>query len=285
LRLLASFMRTVKLSHGGVDIALGIDPEPGAADIGDLDHDLGTLFHAVGEAARARATPVAILIDEVQYLNERHLGALIMAMHRISQSGLPLLLAATGLPQVVGLTGQAKSYAERLFDFPLVGALSDADSDAALQIPAQGEQARWEDAALAEVRALTCGYPYFLQEWGHHTWNVAAGPVIRAEDVRVATQIAVARLDESFFRVRYDRLAARERDYLRAMAEFGPSPHRSGDIADTLGIRVQTAGPLRNGLIRKGMIYSPAHGDTAFTVPLFDQFLRRVMPSWPPRAD
>jgi hypothetical protein len=285
LLILASFMRTVKLSHGGVDIALGIDPEPGAADSGDLDHDLGTLFHAVGEAAQARATPVAILIDEVQYLNERHLGALIMAMHRISQSGLPLLLAATGLPQVVGLTGQAKSYAERLFDFPLVGALSDADSDAALQIPAQGEQARWEDAALAEVRALTCGYPYFLQEWGYHTWNVAAGPVIRAEDVRVATQIAVARLDESFFRVRYDRLAARERDYLRAMAEFGPSPHRSGDIADTLGIRVQTAGPLRNGLIRKGMIYSPAHGDTAFTVPLFDQFLRRVMPSWPPRAD
>ena len=284
LRILASFMRTVTLSHGGVDIALDIDPEPGTADSGDLDNDLGALFRGVGEAARARAVPVAILIDEVQYLNERHLGALIMAMHRASQSGLPLLLAATGLPQVVGLTGQAKSYAERLFDFPMVDALSAADSDAALQIPAQSEQARWDDAALAEVRALTRGYPYFLQEWGYHTWNVAAGPVIRAADVHSATKIAVARLDESFFRVRYDRLTPRERDYLRAMAELGPSPHRSGDIADTLGIRVQTAGPLRDGLIRKGMIYSPAHGDTAFTVPLFDQYLCRIVPSWPPRT-
>ena len=284
LRVLASFMRTVKLTHGGVDIALGIDPEPGTADSGDLDNDLGALLHAVGEAARARTTPVAILIDEIQYLNERHLGALIMAMHRASQSGLPLLLAATGLPQVVGLTGQAKSYAERLFDFPLVDALSPADSDAALQIPARSEQARWDEAALAQVRALTRGYPYFLQEWGYHTWNIAAGPVIRATDVDVATKRAIDRLDESFFRVRYDRLTPRERDYLRAMAELGPSPHRSGDIADTLGIRVQTAGPLRGGLIRKGMIYSPAHGDTAFTVPLFDQFLRRVVPSWPPRA-
>ena len=278
-------MRTVKLSHNGVDIALDIDPEPGIADSGDRDNDLGALFRDVGEAARARAMPVAILIDEVQYLNERHLGALIMAMHRASQSGLPLLLAATGLPQVIGRTGQAKSYAERLFDFPMVDALSAADSDAALQIPAQSEQARWDDAALAEVRALTRGYPYFLQEWGYHTWTVAAGPVIRAADVHSATKIAVARLDESLFLVRIDSLTPRERNYLRAMAELGPSPHRSGDIADTLGIRVQTAGPLRDGLIRKGMIYSPAYGDTAFTVPLFDQYLRRVVPSWPPRPD
>ncbi len=285
LRILASFMRTVKLSHGGLDIALDIDPEPGIADSGDLDNDLGALFLAIGEAARARAAPVAILIDEVQYLTEPHLAALIMAMHRVNQAGLPLLLAATGLPQVVGLTGQAKSYAERLFDFPTVDALSPADSDAALQIPAHGEHAQWDDAALTEVRALTRGYPYFLQEWGYHTWNVAAGPIIRAADVHAATRIAIARLDESFFRVRYDRLTPRERDYLRAMAELGPSPHRSGDIADALGIRVQTAGPLRGGLIRKGMIYSPAHGDTAFTVPLFDQYLRRVVPSWLPRID
>jgi DNA-binding CsgD family transcriptional regulator len=234
----------------------------------------------LGEAARARSAPVAILIDEVQYLTEPHLSALILAMHGVSQAGLPILLVATGLPQVVGLTGQAKSYAERLFDFPVVDALSAADSADALQRPALAEDAEWDVQALQAVRALTHGYPYFLQEWGYHTWNIATGPRIRAQDVREATKVAIARLDESFFRVRYDRLTPRERDYLRAMAELGTGAHRSGDIADRLGVRVQSVGPLRSGLIRKGMVYSPAHGDTAFTVPLFDEYLRRTIPHW-----
>jgi hypothetical protein len=282
LRVMASFMRSVKLSYGGAALALDIDPEPGSADSGDLDADLAALFLALGEAARARSTPVAILIDEVQYLTEPHLAALILAMHRVNQAGLPVFLAATGLPQVVGLTGQAKSYAERLFDFPVVDALSEQESEDALQRPAVAEGARWDDDALTLVKSITRGYPYFLQEWGYHTWNQAAGPVITAADVRAATTVAIFRLDESFFRVRYDRLTPRERDYLRAMAELGPGAHRSGDIADHLGIRVQSAGPLRSGLIRKGMIYSPAHGDTAFTVPLFDEYLRRVIPDWSP---
>jgi hypothetical protein len=216
----------------------------------------------------------------VQYLSEPHLAALIMAMHRVSQEGLPILLAATGLPQVVGLTGQAKSYAERLFDFPVVAALLPAESDDALRLPAQVEGADWTPAALARVREITLGYPYFLQEWGYHTWNVAAATLITAKDVDTATEVAIRRLDDSFFRVRFDRLTPRERRYLRAMAELGPSPHRSGDIADALGMKVQSVGPLRAGLISKGMIYSPAHGDTAFTVPLFDQYLRRIMPEW-----
>jgi len=262
---------------------LDIDPEIGTADSGDLDADLSALFLAVGEAAQARSAPVAILIDEVQYLNELHLGALMLAMHRINQAGLPLLLVATGLPQVVGLTGQAKSYAERLFDFPVVDALTAADSADALQRPAVSEGAEWDQRALDVIHQFTHGYPYFLQEWGYHTWNIAAGPVITTEDVRTATKIAIARLDESFFRVRYDRLTPRERDYLRAMAELGAGAHRSGDIADRLGARVQSVGPLRSGLIRKGMIYSPAHGDTAFTVPLFDEYLRRTIPQWRPR--
>jgi DNA-binding CsgD family transcriptional regulator len=280
LRVLASFMRSVKITYGSAALGLDIDPEPGTADSGDLDTDLGALFLALGEAAKARSIPVAILIDEVQYLTEPHLAALILAMHRVNQAGLPLVLAATGLPQVVGLTGQAKSYAERLFDFPVIDALSPQDSEEALQRPAVTEGAQWHEDALALVKEITRGYPYFLQEWGYHTWNQAAGPTITADDVRNATKTAIDRLDESFFRVRYDRLTPRERDYLRAMAELGAGAHRSGDIADRLGIKVQTAGPLRNGLIRKGMIYSPAHGDTAFTVPLFDQYLRRTMPNW-----
>ena len=283
LRVLSSFIKGLRLRYADAELALDIDPEIGAADSGDLNADLAALFVAVGEAARTRSAPVAILIDEVQYLNEVHLAALILAVHRVNQAGLPLLLAATGLPQVVGLTGQAKSYAERLFDFPVVDALSDADSDNALQRPALAEGAESDSGALARVRSITCGYPYFLQEWGFHTWNAAAGPRIRAEDVRAATQVAVGRLDESFFRVRYDRLTPRERDYLRAMAELGSGAHRSGDIADRLGVPVQSVGPLRSGLIRKGMIYSPAHGDTAFTVPLFDEYLRRTIPTWTPR--
>jgi len=284
LRILSSFVRSLKLRYADAELMLDMDPEVGTADSGDLDADLAALFVAVGEAARSRAAPVAILIDEVQYLTERHLAALILAMHRVSQDGLPLLLVATGLPQVVGLTGQAKSYAERLFDFPVVDALSAADSVDALQLPANAEGVRWDTQALEVVRQFTHGYPYFLQEWGYHTWNIAVGPLILADDVRKATNVAIARLDESFFRVRYDRLTPRERDYLRAMAELGAGAHRSGDIADRLGMRVQSVGPLRGGLIRKGMIYSPAHGDTAFTVPLFDEYLRRTIPRWRPRS-
>ena len=278
LRVLKSFLPALKIRYADMDLSLDIDPETGAADSGDLESDLAILFVALGEAARARNVAVAILVDEIQYLSEAHMSALIMAMHRVNQSGLPVLLVATGLPQVVGLTGQAKSYAERLFDFPVVDALSDSDAADALQRPALSEGASWDAEALTVVRRITRGYPYFLQEWGYHTWNKAAGPEIHARDVEAATDIAIARLDESFFRVRFDRLTPRERDYLRAMAEIGPGPHRSGDIADCFGAKVQSVGPLRSGLIRKGMIYSPAHGDTGFTVPLFDEYLRRAIP-------
>jgi hypothetical protein len=205
LRVLSSFMRKVKLSYGGAELALDIDPEVGAADGGDLNVDLATLFVSIGEAAQARSIPLAVLLDEVQYLSEAHLAALILAIHRLNQAGLPFLLVATGLPQVVGLTGQAKNDAERLFDFPIIDALSAGDSDDALQRPAIAEGAEWDGQALATVREITRGYPYFLQEWGYHTWNLAAGPRITAEDVWTATRIAIARLDESFFRVRYDR--------------------------------------------------------------------------------
>lgn len=203
-----------------------------------------------------------------------------MAIHRVVQQSLPVLLIAAGLPQVVGLSGRSKSYAERLFDFPLVDALRDQDAVRALEIPVREEAVEFEPEALAGIVRITRGYPYFLQEWGYHSWNMAASNRITIADVTRANSVAIARLDESVFRVRFDRLTPRERDYLRAMAELGPGPHRSGDIADALEIGVQNVGPLRSGLIGKGMIYSPAHGGTAFTVPLFDEFLHRIMPDW-----
>jgi hypothetical protein len=174
--------------------------------------------------------------------------------------------------------GEAKSYAERLFDFPEIGPLSPPDARDAIVRPAENEGAQIEDEAVNLIITKTQGYPYFLQEWGKHTWDIAPVSPIRREDVVSASDEAIAALDESFFRVRFDRLTPMEKKYLRAMADLGPGPHRSGDIADELERTVQSLGPIRAGLIAKGMIWSPTHGDTAFTVPLFDEFMKRIMP-------
>jgi len=286
LRVLKSFMSAVKIKYADAELVLDIDGEHGTADSGDLEADLPELFAAVAQAALARGTAVAITIDELQYLSEQDMSALIMALHRTSQDGLPLVLMAAGLPQVVGLSGRSKSYAERLFDFPQLDSLLPEDAKRALADPAREEGVAFTPEALDRIFDVTKGYPYFLQEWGYHTWNTAARSPITAQDVAAATPLALKAMDESFFRVRLDRLTPREKDYLRAMAELGPGAHRSGDVADKAGISVTTAGPLRGGLIAKGMIYSPAHGDTAFTVPLFDEFMRRTMPlppAKPPR--
>ena len=282
LRVLKSFVSGLKIRYAEAELALDIDPELGAADSGDIEADLPELFLSVGRAAAARNMPVALFLDETQYLSTRDMSALIMALHRISQENLPVVMVAAGLPQVVGLSGRSKSYAERLFDFPPVDALGRHDAARALIAPVRQEGVDFQPAALDAVFDLTRGYPYFLQEWGYHAWNAAPSSPITADDVAVATPRALARLDQGFFRVRFDRLTPREREYLRAMADLGSGPHRSGDIAERLKTRVQAVGPLRSGLIAKGMVYSPAHGDTAFTVPLFDAFMNRIMPPGTP---
>jgi hypothetical protein len=261
-----------------VEIGLGIDPEPGVGDSGDLESDLPEVFMALGEAAKARSTVAVLLIDELQYLGEDELSALIMAMHRVSQRQLPVVLVGAGLPQLVGNMGRSKSYAERLFDFPMVGALSRKDAATAIIEPIRGEGERIAKPATDLIIDASQGYPYFIQTWGFEAWNTAGKSPISKHDVEAAEAAVLQNLDESFFRVRFDRLTPSEKRYLRAMAELGPGPHRSGDIADTLRVKVQSVAPTRNSLIKKGMIYSPAHGDTAFTVPLFDHFLRRQMP-------
>jgi len=277
---LRSFASVFKVSYG--DLEVGIEATPDEAASGDLEMDLPNLLITVAQAAQAAERPVGIFIDEVQYLEKTDLSALIAAMHRISQKSLPLILFGAGLPQLTGLAGDAKSYAERLFEFPPIGALGEDESKRAVREPIHDAGAEIEEVALAGIYQQTKGYPYFLQEWGHHCWNMADESPIRLPDVQQATLRATAALDASFFRVRFDRLTRSEQDYLRAMAEMGPGPHASGEIASTLNVDVTTAGPLRTGLVRKGMIYSPSHGQTAFTVPMFDDYMRREIPKWIP---
>lgn len=278
LAVLRSFLSGLKVSYGEVTVGLDIDPEPGAADSGDLEVDLPNLFVAVAEAAQERKTAVAIFVDEVQYFNQRELGALIMAMHKIQQKQLPLVLLAAGLPILPGLAGESKSYAERLFSFPDVGALSEADATQALREPARASGVTFEPDALKTVFEYTKGYPYFIQEWGYQAWNLASSSPITRELVQSATQQVVERLDKNFFRVRFDRLTPSEKNFLRTMADLGAGPSRTGDIAEALGVKIASIGPLRAKLIKKGMVYSPAHGEIGFTVPLFDEFMVRAIP-------
>jgi hypothetical protein len=280
-RVLRSFIGGIKAKAkvGDLELELGVDPEKGTADSGDLESDLSELFVAIAEAAADRGKAVAICIDELQYLSEAELSALIMALHRVAQRALPLIVVGAGLPQIIALAGRSKSYAERLFDFPAVGPLASPDAINALQVPVLKQDVSFAKDAIDEVLRVTEGYPYFLQQWGYEAWDVAAGPTIELQDVQQATVRSIKELDQSFFRVRFDRLTPREKEYLRALAELGSGPRRSSDIAELFGVKVQSVAPLRNGLIRKGMIYSPSHGDIEFTVPLFGEFMLRVMPS------
>jgi hypothetical protein len=277
LAVFSSFVGRVSVTIGPIDI--GVEPELGAADSGDLEVDLTELFVAVAEAARERGVLVVLLIDEVQYFDSEELGALIVAMHRIQQRGLPLVLIGAGLPVLPGLAGAAKSYAERLLAFPDVGPLGQEDAFAALREPAREHDVDFSEAALTAINEQAQGCPYFLQEWGYQAWNSAGDSPIDVDVIRTATPRVIQRLDMNFFRVRFDRLTPSEKRCLRAMAELGAGPHRTGDVAQQLGFsRTSSLSPVRSSLIHKGMVYSPSHGDMAFTVPLFDQFMKRAMP-------
>jgi hypothetical protein len=281
LRGLRSFLGVLRVTYNDITIGLDVDPEQGLADSGDLEVDLPDLFTVVAEAAEEKKSAVAVLIDEIQYFNQKELGALIMAMHKVQQRQLPLVLLGAGLPILPGLAGESKSYAERLFSFPEVGTLSQEESAKALRDPAQAAGASFEDKALEEVFHLTKGYPYFLQEWGYWSWNLAPTNSITLQVVKEAATKVITMLDENFFRVRFDRLTASEKHFLRAMAELGSGPYRINEVAQILGKKTVTGlGPLRSTLIKKGMIYSSAHGSIAFTVPMFNEFMIRVIPEF-----
>jgi len=278
LRGLAGFAKALKLKFSDIEVGFDFDPEPGLADNGDLEHDLQALLEVVGAAAKKAEAALALFVDELQYVQEPELAALITALHRTAQRQLPVVLVGAGLPQLRGQMGRAKSYAERLFDFPMIGALPEPAARRAIEKPIQDQSASIDEDAFRLIVKETRGYPYFLQEWGKHAWDVASQSPITRDDVERGSKEAIVALDESFFRVRFDRLTPVEKRYLRAMAELGPGPHRSGDIADVLERKVSSLAPTRSQLIVKGMIWSPSHGDTAFTVPLFDEFMHRIIP-------
>lgn len=278
LKGLAGFAKALKVKFQDIEVGFDFDPEPGLADNGDLEHDLQDLLEAVGLAAKKAETELAMFVDELQYVKEEELAALITALHRAAQRSLPVVLVGAGLPQLRGRMGRAKSYAERLFDFPEIGPLCHDAARTAIAKPAQELGVVVNEDALEQIVHKTHGYPYFLQEWGKHAWDTAKQSPITLADVELASKAAITALDESFFRVRFDRLTPLEKRYLRAMAELGPGPHRSGDITEQLNRTVNSLAPTRNQLIGKGMIWSPSHGDTAFTVPLFNEFMHRIIP-------
>jgi len=279
LRALAGFAKGLKLKFADIEVGFDYAPEPGLADNGELESDLTALLVQTGEAAKAAGTVMVMFIDELQYVKESQFAALISALHRCAHLRLPITLVGAGLPQLLALAGEAKSYSERLFEYPQIDKLNTSAAMDALRKPAQQLGVNYTDDAALAIVEKTQGYPYFLQEWGKHTWDVATTSPITLDVVKTATQLSIAGLDESFFKVRLERTTPSERRYLRAMADLGPGPHRSGDIANQLLKTVSTQAPVRSSLIRKGIVWSPTHGDTAFTVPLFHEYLLRTVPT------
>jgi AAA+ ATPase superfamily predicted ATPase len=277
LRVLRSFLGTIKIKASDIELTLGVDPEDGRADSGELESDLKDLLLALGEASKEAGRPIALLVDELQYLPRSDLAALIRSLHAVAQESLPLVLFGAGLPQLFSQVGEAKSYAERLFRFSEIDRLSHPESNEVVRGPVEQEGSTVSDDALEEVYEQTKGYPYFLQEWGYRAWNLAPTDGIDIKVAREATRLALKELDHQFFRVRFDRVTPVEREYMRALAELGEGVHRSGEVAKLIGKTTHQLGPVRDALLRKGMVYSPAHGDIAFTVPLFDQFMRRTL--------
>ena len=277
VNVLRGFANAFKVKIG--DIEFSVEPAPGEGDSGNLEQDLPRLLMAVAEAAAERRSAVGLLIDEIQYLSAVELAAVAVACHEIAQRNLPLLFIGAGLPQVAALAGRAKSYAERLFDYPEVGPLDTDAARAAIVKPARKEGVSFDDDAADAIVRATQNYPYFIQEWGFQVWNHAPTSPIAREAVADATPDVIAHLDANFFRVRFDRLTVLQQKYLRAMAELGPGPHKTGKIAATLGVGVASVATVRQQLVKKGMVWSQRHGETAFTVPLFDNFMKRQMPT------
>ncbi len=281
-RALASFASFSYTFPDGSAVSIGVEREPGTADSGHLPRDLTDVLIATGNAAAAHKSCIVLAIDEMQLIPTQYLSALIQSLHRCTQLDLPIVLVGTGLPQLPGRLGDAKTYAERMFTFPELGALSYEATAKAVAEPASDYGVTCTEGALAAIYERSSGYPFFIQEWAHDAWNYAQAATIDEPDVKAVHDVVQTRLDQNFFRVRFDRLTNAERLYLRAMAEFGQTA-RSGDVAEALAKPVESVGKVRESLIRKGMIFSKEHGVAAFSVPLFDTFMKRTMPFSAPK--
>lgn len=275
LSAIRNFASMVKIRLGGMDIE--VKPSPGIADTGDLEHDLPKVITLIGQEAKECNAFIALVIDEMQLLSSEELSALCAALHQVSQRDFPIHLVGAGLPHITALLGNAKSYSERMFNFAEVGPLDAEAVRNAIVKPIKCKGEDIEDEAVQEIFNQTEGYPYFVQEWGSHVWDRAPQSPIRREDVCAAQERILGKLDQGFFRVRYDRMTPLQKKYLRAMAEPGAESRQTGRIAQLLGVKPEQISPTRNQLLKMGMIWSPSHGEAAFTVPHFDKFMLREM--------
>lgn len=250
----------------------------GRADSGDLELDLVELFTDVATLAGDLGVGIALFVDEMQDIPPAELGALCGACHAISQQAAPLVVVGAGLPHLPVALAATRSYAERLFRYVAVDRLPRDMADRAWRVPAATEGAEFEEEALDRLYALTDGYPYFVQAYGKVTWDAAVGSPITAADVAEAAPSAEAELAIGFFGARYDRATPAERDYMTAMADLGAANAdgaiATAEVARHLARKPQSLSPARDGLIKKGLVFSAERGSVAFTVPHFGRFLR-----------
>ncbi len=274
-------LKTIRLT-GPEGIGLEVDLRK--ASEGTVTADLTDLFLELGAAAKEKGRGVVFFLDEVQFADQVHYRALISALHRSNQKRLPVSAAAAGLPQIPRLTGDARSYAERLFDFPTIANLDQEAATDALVEPARAQGVDYAKDAVALALDWTAGYPFYIQQIGKHAWNQATSSPITGSDVEEALPAAQAALDRAIYEVRVQRATANERKYLRAMAELGDGPYRSGAVARKRGQSSTAVSQLRQRLMNKGLIYATEdYGYIDFSVPRFAEFMRRHMPYQAPR--
>jgi GTPase SAR1 family protein len=277
LRVLRSFIGDQVVTSAGVDISLCVAPETGFADNGDLTEDLRDLMVAIGTAAREEGTPITILLDEMQTLSKSDLHALLRATHLIQQMRLPILVFGAGLPQLPIQVSDAVGAGDRNMDTHELGSLTRTDVWAAIMHPIGQLGRTITDEALWAIEDFSLGFPYLLQALAYHTWNIAQNNGITKQDVTAAIDVTLRRLDQTFYRVYFERTTPVEQDYLRSLANMPAGSQRSADVAKGMNRTVTSVGPVRDTLIKKGLVYSPDYGFVAFTAPLFADFMKRYV--------
>lgn len=277
--LLYSFKMTYSPTDSSVSLELSDEAQAmyGNADTGDMATDLISLFTELGELAKKAEKPICIFLDEIQAMNKDHLAAFIATIHRMNQLKLPILVFGAGLPTILRIAGDAKSYSERLFQFVEISNLKYADAEKALVEPAKKYAVNYEKHAIEYILQVTGCYPYFIQQYGQTIWKLAnRGQKLTLEDAKTVYEEYIEKLNDSFYGVRFNRSTNAEKNFLFVMAKIGKYPCAMSDVAKAMGKKPRSISPLRNNLINKGLIYAPSFGEIDFTVPQFDLYLKRI---------
>ena len=273
---LRNFVKTFSLNIG--DFGIEVETARGIASSGRMELDLSEVLLACARAARESGKAIGMYMDELQNLQLEAMRGIIVALHFAAQESLPLYLVGSGLPSIRALVGKSKTYAERMFTYAEIGALCKADVDLAITVPFNNNGLEIEQDAITEVFEKTRGYPFFLQEYGYQLWIAAEKSPISADDVRQIVPVVQKRLDTNFFDVRFDRISNREKEFLRAMAEFPQDKAiPMSELVGKMRRPLNAVSPIRASLIKKGVVYSPEYGGIAYTVPMFADYLRRAM--------